>query len=166
MDLYLYGRAALALGYPNAPAEFHATMDIDAILPLRDLAAIENNLDFWNAQEQVNLLLGESGLYFTHLFDERQVLLSPDWLEKCVRILVPDLRHLHLWRPSTPDLILTKMMRIDPQDREDILFLLRQPDIRLDQVFAALDGPVIPPVQEIKDAFRDNRQWLLPKVVR
>lgn len=54
-QLYVYGRSALALGYPNAPAAYHATMDVDAILPARDVRAIEANEDFWQAQEQVDL---------------------------------------------------------------------------------------------------------------
>ena len=44
----------------------------------------------------------------------------PDWLDHLVPVpLAPPLRHLQLFRPSTIDLALTKMMRIDPQDRED-----------------------------------------------
>ena len=52
-ELYVYGRSALALGFPAAPQEMHATMDVDAILPTRDLVAIESNDDFWRAQELV-----------------------------------------------------------------------------------------------------------------
>lgn len=37
VDLYVYGRSALALGYPSAAAALHATMDVDAILPSRIL---------------------------------------------------------------------------------------------------------------------------------
>jgi hypothetical protein len=33
-ELILFGRAALALGYPGGPATFAATRDVDAILPL------------------------------------------------------------------------------------------------------------------------------------
>jgi hypothetical protein len=40
-ELIVYGRSALALGYPNPPAEFLATMDVDAILPSKDLQVIE-----------------------------------------------------------------------------------------------------------------------------
>jgi hypothetical protein len=31
-DITLFGRAALALGFQNAPADFHNTRDVDAIL--------------------------------------------------------------------------------------------------------------------------------------
>lgn len=60
-DLYVYGRSALALGYPGAPAAMHGTMDVDAILPARDILAIEANDDFWRAQEIANTELGDSG---------------------------------------------------------------------------------------------------------
>lgn len=48
-DLIVYGRSALALGYPSPPADFLVTIDVDAILPSKDLQAIEANNDFWDA---------------------------------------------------------------------------------------------------------------------
>ena len=33
-EITLFGRSALALGYPNAPDHFHNTHDVDGILPL------------------------------------------------------------------------------------------------------------------------------------
>ena len=158
--LHVYGRSALALGFPDAPAVMHATMDVDAILPARDILTIEASEDFWRAQELTNTELGDSGLYFTHLFEDRQVILTPDWLTRVVRLPVDGLRHLVLYRPSTEDLILTKMMRVDPQDRDDISFLLLQSDFQPDRLKAALVGAVIPPVVEIKEAFERNKQWL------
>jgi len=76
VNLYVYGRSALSLGYPEVPSSLDATMDVDAILPTRDLIAIEANDDFWRAQEAANLELDHTGLYFTHLFEEKQVALS------------------------------------------------------------------------------------------
>lgn len=160
LDLHLYGRAALALGFPNAPAAFHATMDVDAILPARDLPAFEANDDFWAAQERTNRSLDHSDLYFTHLFDERQVILTPDWLQHRVPISLPNLCHLRLWRPSVVDLILTKMMRVDPQDREDILFLVEQPDASGSRLLEGLEAAIVPPIEEIQRAFQENRSWL------
>lgn len=159
--LYVYGRSALALGYAESPAVFHATMDVDAILPARDIQALEANRDFWRAQQAVNDALGATGLYFTHLFEERQVILTPDWLQKVVPIERLGFRQLMLRRPSTADLILTKMMRVDPQDREDIGFLLAQRDVSEAEVRRALCVAVVPEVQEIKDAFAENRDWLM-----
>jgi|GEM_PF-3600164 len=43
--LHIYGRSALALGYTDAPAETQATLDVDAILPVRDILKIEANDD-------------------------------------------------------------------------------------------------------------------------
>jgi hypothetical protein len=163
--LYVYGRSALALGFPEAPVAFHATMDVDAILPARDILTIEANDDFWRAQELTNAELGDSGLYFTHLFEDRQVILTPDWLSHCVSISTEGLRHLELYRPSTEDLILTKMMRVDPQDREDIGFLLQRADVSQERLKKALATAVIPPVTEIKEAFKQNQRWLLAQGV-
>jgi len=158
--LYVCGRSALALGYRDAPAEYHATMDVDAILPSQDVRAIEADEDFWDAQEKVNHELGSTGLYFTHLFEDRQVILTPDWLQKTVQLDSFGFRWVQLSRPSTADLVLTKMMRVDPQDREDIEFLLRQGDASSADVRSAMDRAVIPRVPEIADAFSKNRTWL------
>lgn len=162
--LYVYGRSALALGFPLAPAAMHATMDVDAILPARDILAIEANEDFWRAQGLTNTELGESGLYFTHLFEDRQVILTPDWLARVVRLPSDSLKHLSLHRPATEDLILTKMMRIDPQDREDIEFLLKQADLSKERLKYALETSIIPAVSEIKKAFEENKKWLLQQL--
>ena len=40
---------------------------VDAILPSKDILALEQNEDFWQAQQRTNAELGDSGLYFTHL---------------------------------------------------------------------------------------------------
>ena len=142
----------------------HATMDVDAILPARDILAIEANEDFWQAQELANAELGESGLYFTHLFEDRQVILGPDWLARVVKIPADSLRHVRLYRPATEDLILTKMMRVDPQDRDDIIFLIGQEDLDKERLSAALSTALIPEVAEIKEAFVRNVRWLLPLI--
>lgn len=137
---------------------------MDAILPAKDIAAIEANEDFWRAQEATNRELDDTGLYFTHLFEDRQVILRPDWLVH--RVVLPDFEffRLRLYRPSTIDLLLTKMMRIDPQDRADMEFLLKQPDCNADELAAALDIAIVPPVAEIEEAYAGNRQWLLPRL--
>jgi hypothetical protein len=158
--LYIYGRAALALGFPRSPKEMHATMDVDAILPAAEAGAIESNDDFWAAQEALNRELGDAGLYFTHLFEDSQVILTPNWQSKAVRIEKLSLQKLDLWRPSTADLVLTKMMRIDPDDRGDIEFLLHCEDMSRSDMISALDTAVIPRVPEIEEAFRINREWV------
>lgn len=164
-ELIVYGRSALALGFPSAPADFSATMDVDAILPTRDLAVIEANEDFWQAQAATNQELDASGLYFTHLFEDRQVILRPDWLQHRVPLPPFGLANLRLFRPATVDLILTKMMRIDPQDRCDIEFLLSQKDCDLGELRIALRTASIPAVAEIVEAFAYHRAWLAHRLV-
>lgn len=149
------------MGFAEAPARFYATVDVDAILPAKDLGAIEQNPDFWEAQNKTNEELGNSGLYFTHLFEDRQVILTPDWLDHVVALSGFGFARLRLFRPSTVDLVLTKMMRIDPEDREDIRFLVGQSDCAPGALRAALDRARVPPVVEIQEAFVQNRAWLL-----
>ncbi len=160
LRLYIYGRSALALGYANPPEASLASMDVDAILPAAEVAAIEQNQDFWLAQERTNAELGDTGLYFTHLFEDKQVILTPDWQAKAVALSGFSFGHIKLFRPSTADLILTKMMRVDPQDRDDILFLIKQPDVSIENVREALDRAVVPPIAELEEAFRENKTWL------
>jgi hypothetical protein len=88
--LILYGRSALALGFPGAPEDFAATLDVDAILPRIELSALEQNDDFWNALESTNAILEADGLYITHLFVDDQLILTPDWLERIVPVEIKD----------------------------------------------------------------------------
>lgn len=159
-ELIVYGRAALALGYPNPPVDCMVTMDVDAILPSQDLQAIEANDDFWQAQDQVNTLFANAGLYFTHLFEEKQVVLSPEWRSQVVALSGFPFECLQLKRPSTHDLILTKMMRVDPQDREDIKFLIQQSDFSWRVMKHCIQEAYCPDIPEITDAFIKNADWL------
>ena len=126
------------MGFAAAPTWFHATMDVDAILPAKDIRALEQNPDFWAAQQKTNEELANSGLYFTHFFEDRQVIITPDWLDHVVTLTEFAFARLRLFRPSTVDLVLTKMMRIDPEDRDDIRFLVAQADCQPDKLNAAL----------------------------
>ncbi len=67
---------------------------------------------------------------------------------------------LRLFRPSTVDLILTKMMRVDPEDREDIKFLAGQSDYKQAELRIALERAIVPPVAEIQEAFEKSRVLL------
>lgn len=157
--LILYGRAALALGYPQPRPEFLVTMDVDAILPEIEIESIDSDGQFWEALEQTNESLKSTGLYLTHLFTDQQVILRPFWLDVIVPLQLQGLRYLNLFRPATEDLILTKMMRIDPQDRSDLQFLISQltSNIHLTTLFQTARIPNIP---EIRDAFEQNRLWI------
>ena len=152
-ELTLFGRAALALGYAGAAAAVMATSDVDAILPLAWLEAEEANLDFWEAQQRTNRQLAPEGLYFTHLFRESELILTPEWLNRRMRVPV-DLVRIALYRPATLDLILTKMARGDENDLADIGFLLRQEAITVAQLREAFQRARVPDVPEIQALFR------------
>jgi hypothetical protein len=156
----IFGRAALALGYINSPAAFATTHDVDAILPLSWLAAEDHNLDFWQAQQRTNVELESKGLYITHLFRELEVILTPDWLSQRVRVPL-ELRKLVIFRPSTLDLILTKMARGDENDLADIQFLLQQETISADQLRHAIAHARVPDVPEIRELFNTAQSKVL-----
>lgn len=163
-ELTVFGRAALALGYAGVPAAVAATSDVDAILPLAWLEAEEANLDFWEAQQRTNRQLAPEGLYFTHLFRESELILTPDWLNHRVHIPV-DFVRITLYRPATLDLILTKMARGDENDLADIGFLLRQEAITTVQLREAFQRARVPDVPEIQALFRatQSRVFLMLK---
>ncbi|MSU62576.1 MAG: hypothetical protein EXS31_09290 [Pedosphaera sp.] len=151
-EITLFGRAALALGYAPCPAASAATQDVDAILPLAWLAAEAENLDFWEAQHRANTDLESEGLYVTHLFRELEVVLTPDWLTRRVRIPL-ELRHLAVFRPATLDLILTKMGRGDENDLADIGFLLTREPLTADQLRAVFARARVPDIPENQALF-------------
>lgn len=62
---------------------------------------------------------------------------------------------LHILRP------ITKMMRVDPEDRDDIQFLVRKADLTERGLHSSLERAIVPPVPEIEEAFAKNRAWLL-----
>jgi hypothetical protein len=109
---------------------------------------------FWEAQERANRILEPIGLYITHLFSEDQVFLRPEWEVHLVPVLRPETRWLRLFRPHAVDLILTKMMRgNDPQDMEDVAFLVRKSGVTLAEMEVAFQQVRMPDLQELRDAF-------------
>ena len=162
-EITLFGRAALTLGYAAGPAAFAATHDVDAILPLAWLAVEDENLDFWEAQQRTNTELEPEGLYLTHLFRELEVILTPDWLGRRVRIPL-ELQRLTVFRPETLDLILTKMARGDANDLADIAFLLTREAVTADQLRAAFARARVPNVPEIQALFRAAQPAVLALV--
>ena len=151
-EITLFGRAALALGYANSPAALAATQDVDAILPLAWLDAADDNADFWQAQQKTNAELEPSGLYITHLFRELEVILTPDWIIRRVRVSL-SWPKLKVFRPATVDLILTKMARGDENDLADIKFLLHQETLPVEELRAAFARARVPDVPEIRELF-------------
>ena len=109
-EITLFGRAALALGYGQAPDQFHNAQDVDGILPMAWLEPPEAQEDFWQAVQRTNTELEAEGIYLTHLFREVDVILQPGWLAHRVSLGL-GLSKLAVFRPATIDLILTKMAR-------------------------------------------------------
>jgi hypothetical protein len=157
-ELTVFGRSALALGYPNPPPEYGATQDVDGIIP----ATVEEpGVDFWLAQQTTNVELKNRGLYITHLFSELDVILQPDWHSRRVSLELP-LSKLSVSRPATVDLVLTKMARGDEQDLEDIRFLLSRETLSPDQLRRAFGRARVPDVEEIRQLFLEAQ----PKVLK
>jgi hypothetical protein len=154
LPLVLYGRAALCLGFDQAPPAFQATQDVDAIISLSQLPELTKDDMFWDALDRTNQVLSPKDLYITHLFCEDQVFLRPDWTLHIVPIHTLPTRFLKLFRPHAIDLILTKMMRgNDSQDMEDVSFLVRQDNVTANEMESAFASVRMPDVPELHDAF-------------
>ena len=154
IEFFLFGRAALVLGFADPPAETAATQDVDGIIPRDLLAGLQANERWWTALKAANDELEAEGLYLTHLFDEEQIILRGNWREQVVNVACEGLRFLTLRRPATIDLILTKMMRgPDPEDMQDVRFYLqRDPTIgitELQTAFAVARGPDVPEIWQL-----------------
>jgi hypothetical protein len=155
VSLVAYGRAAIALGFDKVPEAVGRSLDLDVILPFSHSKTLESDDQFWEALTGLNDVLAKQGLYMTHLFEESQVFLRPSWERSIVPLLRPATQRLKLYRPHTIDLILTKMMRgNDPQDMEDIAFLIKHDGITAAEMEPAFATVIIPPIQELKDAFQ------------
>lgn len=161
VSLVVFGRASLALGFNNVPEAVGRSLDLDVILRFSEISKIESDDQFWEAQQQLNRALESSGLYMTHMFQEDQVFLRPDWEDYIQPVLRPPTRRLRLFRPCAIDLVLTKMMRGgDAQDMEDVRFLVQQGTITVDEMEQAFATVRIPDVEELHDAFEEA----LPRV--
>ncbi len=155
IKLLIYGKAAIALGFPTPPGDAGTTMDVDAILPMSELDAILQDEKFWDALDKTNRELESDGLYMTHLFQEDQVILSSNWSENTVPIEL-GLNHIQLRRPAVIDLVLTKMMRgNDPKDLEDVRFLIATGKIKPNELRQAFETAILPDVWEIREAFME-----------
>jgi hypothetical protein len=154
VSLVVFGRGSLCLGYEQPRTEFLNTQDVDGIIRFQQLDELVNDERFWDAVDMTNQKLESKGLYITHLFQEDQVFLRPDWEQHIVPVLRPPTRWLKLFRPHTIDLILTKMMRgNDEQDMADVDFLIRHDRITSAQMEPAFATVRMPDIQELRDAF-------------
>jgi len=165
VELTLYGRAALQLGFPHPKPEYFRSLDVDAVLWLGQAEALAATTNFWDALSQLNREFDAEGLYLSHLFDEDQVILSPQWRERRVPIDLP-LSQLHLSRLSDPDLALSKLMRYDPVDLDDLRFIIAAGNLSADLLLREIANARIPDFPEIREQFNLCRNWLATQIIQ
>lgn len=163
VELTLYGRAAFYLGFPEwRGREFLQSRDVDAVLWIGQAEELHDKTNFWEAVEEVNQRLAERGLYISHFFTEDQVVLTPEWRSQRVP-LEKKWRHLELYRLGNVDLLLSKLMRNDPLDQNDALFLVRTANLSAGEVKQAIRDARIPLVPEIQEQFDVASQIFLKR---
>ncbi len=151
-ELTLFGRAAFALSYGNAPEEFARSKDIDAVLWLGQAEELLQTTNFWDAVAEVNQEFRDQELYISHLFEETQVVLTPEWREQRVRIDGSWAR-LEVYRLGDADLFLSKLMRLDPQDLADARFGIEQAGWNPRKVSDIIVSARVPDIPEIREQF-------------
>lgn len=151
IDLTLFGRAALALGFPNHTV-YARTVDVDIILVEGQAESFVENTNFWEVVQQMNDAFAGEGLYMSHFFTEEQIILRPHWHDVRVR-LDGSYEHLALYRPANEDLFLSKLMRFDPIDLEDARFIWSQAGWNKEQVQEIIRAARIPDIAEIREQF-------------
>jgi hypothetical protein len=162
VNLVLYGRAALWLGFDSPPPEAARTQDVDAIISILQESKFSQDLAFWDAIEVANAELAAQGLYITHLFSEREIFLRQCWEQNVLEVKRPKLNWLQLFRPATIDLILTKMMRgHDPQDMADAGFMIRHDRITEAQLAQAFQEMKPIELAELRDAFAKAKPMVI-----
>ena len=159
IELVVYGKSALHLLF-EGDRRISLTNDVDLIVPELQAQVFDKRIDFWDALEKTNQDLEKSRLNFTHIFDEKQIILQPNWYSNKVRIQTDELNYLNIFVPSPLDLILTKMMRVDPLDRSDIIFIFENAEIKSQELRTYCIEAVCPDQSAIRDAFEKNKSWL------
>jgi hypothetical protein len=152
VELTLYGRAALHLGFPDGPPEFGLSRDVDAILYTGQAEELAASTNFWQALDTVNRQYAGDGLYISHLFVEDQVILSPWWRTRRLPV-AGTWQMLRLWRLGNTDLLLSKLMRDDPIDHGDALFIVRSAGLTASHVREAILSARIPAIPELEEQF-------------
>ena len=160
VELNLFGRAALSLGFEHPREEFGHSLDVDAVLPVGAAEAFLENTNFWKAVEQTNEALAPRDLYVSHFFTEDQVILTERWMEKRIPIQ-GDWERITLFRLSDEDLLLSKLMRDDPHDFEDALFIVETRDWNGADVKAIVNQARIPDSSEIREEFAKARDRII-----
>jgi len=100
VTLVIYGRAAIALGFQNPPEAVTKTLDVDALIPVSQIARFRADLALWDAQEGTNRELEKDGLFITHLCEADQVFLRRHWEQHLVPINRPPMRWLRFQRSA------------------------------------------------------------------
>ena len=160
VELTLYVRAALSLGFPEPSPEYALSRDVDAVLWLGQAEDLNENTNFWEAVENTNRELGDRDLYVSHFFVEDQVILLPDW--RTNRIALPGTwSHLVLFRLGDVDLLLTKLMRDDPIDQADARFIVERAALSEAAIRAAIARARVPGAAEIREQFASAADRLL-----
>jgi len=160
VDLTLYGRAALTLGFPNPPEEYAWSRDVDVVLWIEQAEELNEKTNFWQAVEAVNRALADQELYVSHFFEEDQVILRPNWRQARVRIPGP-WKNLELYRLGDADLLLSKLMRDDPIDQADARFILSRAGFAREDVEQTLRSARVPEIPEIEEQFHQAAERLL-----
>lgn len=165
VELTLIGKSAMWLGYDDAPKHFGVTLDVDSVVPERESAAFDVDAQFWDSLTAANAELATHGLYLTHIFEERQIILRENWMDQRVVLHRPaGLMHIRLLRPATIDLILTKMMRgADPQHLEEIAWMAQHDRIKRAELIAAFQVAQVPEDAEILALFETAKPLVLAR---
>ena len=152
IELTLFGRAALSLGFPDAPPEYGLSLDVDGVLWDGQAEQLLEQTDFWTAVDEANRELAPAGLYVSHFFQETQVILTPSWRDRRCPLAGPWPR-LQVFRLGDVDLFLTKLMRFDPQDLSDARFLADRAGWSRAQIAGFLREARVPDIPEIREQF-------------
>ncbi len=157
VDLTLYGRAAIQLGFATPPADALLSLDVDAILWEGQAERLLQAGNFWEAIDGANQALAPTGLYISHLFTEDQVILRPDWRARRQAIGIA-FSMLRVFRLADMDLLLSKLMRADPQDLQDALFIARAAGLTAGQIQEGLAAARVPAIPEVTEQFQQATQ--------
>lgn len=160
VELTLYGRAALQLGFADPLPEYALSRDVDAVLWIGQAEELAETSNFWEAVEDVNRLYAERDLYISHFFEEDQVILRPDWRQHRLRI-GGEWSCLTLFRLGDLDLLLSKLMRDDPVDLADARFIVARAGLGRAEIENACREARVPEIAEIRQCFARCIQRLL-----
>lgn len=152
VELTLYGRAALQLGFSEPLSEYAQSMDVDGVLWLGQADELLRGGNFWQAVELTNRDLAPQGLYISHFFEESQLILTSSWRQQRVPIQGP-WNNLCLLRLGDKDLFLTKLMRYDPIDMADAQFILDRSGMTRKDIRDLISSACLPNIAEIKEQF-------------